>query len=63
MFTARQSKLRKGDGAETFLILDTSESMQGQPFADMLQAAKALIRGNFFVNIKINQLFDVCFMK
>ncbi|OWF42623.1 E3 ubiquitin-protein ligase HERC2 [Mizuhopecten yessoensis] len=35
----------RGKGPDTVLLLDTSESMRGQPFNDMIQTAKQIIDG------------------
>ena len=42
---ATRSTLQKGDGSESYLILDTSDSMKGQPFSSMIQTAKTFING------------------
>jgi len=51
-FLAARSTLQKGDGSESYLILDTSDSMKGQPFSSMIQTAKTFINGT------LNRIID-----
>ncbi|VDI51128.1 Hypothetical predicted protein [Mytilus galloprovincialis] len=42
---AEKSSLPKGDGEDTYLILDTSASMEGQPFSDLMKTARTFLNG------------------
>ncbi|XP_052099443.1 uncharacterized protein LOC127733989 isoform X2 [Mytilus californianus] len=42
---AEKSSLPKGDGEDTYLILDTSASMEGQPFSDLMKIARNFLNG------------------
>ncbi|CAC5389573.1 unnamed protein product [Mytilus coruscus] len=42
---AEKSFLPKGDGEDTYLILDTSASMEGQPFSDLMKIARTFLSG------------------
>lgn len=52
-FVAEKSSLPKGDGEDTYLILDTSASMEGQPFSDLMKTARTFLNGN------INKVFYI----
>lgn len=47
MISARRSTLPRQDGVENFLVLDTSASMDGGAFTEMIQTAQNYINGIF----------------
>ncbi|XP_063432707.1 uncharacterized protein LOC134714925 [Mytilus trossulus] len=42
---AEKGSLPKGDGEDTYLILDTSASMEGQPLSDLMKTARTFLNG------------------